>query len=81
MPLASAPRTKYLRPASAERVVGAAVGGEDVGGEALQLEADIEREQAGRRDHHRHADRAEQDQHRIFGAMLARRARTSRAQR
>ena len=71
MPLASAPSTKYLRPASAERRVVALEGGEHVGGEALQLEADIEGEQVAGRDHHPHAERGEQDQHRIFGAIIA----------
>ena len=51
--------------------VAALEAGEDVGGEALQLEADIEGEQVGGRDHHPHADRREQDQHRIFGAIVA----------
>ena len=51
--------------------VAALEGGEDIGGEALQLEADIEGEQVAGRDHHPHADRREQDQHRIFGAIIA----------
>ena len=38
-------------------LVGAAVGSEHVGGQALQLEADVERQQARRRHHHAHADR------------------------
>ncbi len=45
--------------------------GKDVGGEALQLEADIEGEEVAGRDHHAHADRRKQDQHRIFGAEVA----------
>ena len=45
--------------------------GEDIGREALHLEPDIERQQVGRRGHHAHADRREQDQHRIFGAVIA----------
>ena len=49
-------------------LVGAAVGGEHVAREAVQLEPDVERDQARRRDHDAHADRGEQDQHRIFAA-------------
>ncbi len=51
-------------------LVRAAIGGQDVARQAGQLEADVERHQAGRGDHHRRADRGEQDQHRIFGGML-----------
>ena len=36
--------------------------------EALRLEADIEREQVVRRDHHQHAQRREQDEHRVLEA-------------
>ena len=61
--------------------VAALEAGEDIGGEALQLEADIEGEEVGRRDHHPHADRREQDQHRIFGAIVAGRGRTSSSPR
>ena len=51
-------------------LVAAAIGGEDVAGEAVELEPDIERNEAGRRDHHAHADGGKDDQHRIFGGML-----------
>ena len=50
--------------------VAALEAGEDVGGEALELEADIEGEEIAGRDHHPHADRGEEDQHRIFGAIV-----------
>ena len=48
----------------------AAVGGQHVGGKAGKLEPDVEHHQVGGADHHRRADRREQDQHRIFGAMF-----------
>ncbi len=41
-----------------------------IGGQALQLQPDIERQQVVRRDHHPHARRGEQDQHRIFRAQI-----------
>ncbi len=51
-------------------VVRPSVGREHIGSEALELEADVERDQAGRGNHDRSAQRREQDQHRIFGSML-----------
>ena len=61
---------EIFEPRFGRALVGAAEGGEDVGRRGLQLEPDVERDQAGGRDHHRAAERGEQDQHRIFGAML-----------
>ena len=65
-------RTKdeIFQPRLGRALIGAAVGGKHVAGEALQLEADVERDQARCRDHHAHADGGEDDQHRIFGRML-----------
>ena len=40
--------------------------GEDIGGETLQLEADVQRQQVVRADHHAHAERRQHEQHRIF---------------
>ena len=68
MPDDSAPRTKYLRPASVERTIVAVEGGEHVEREALQLEADIERDEVGGRDHQHHAEHGEDDQHRELEA-------------
>jgi len=42
-------------------LIGSAIGGEHVAGEALQLEPDIEADKAAGGDHHAHADRAEDD--------------------
>ncbi len=64
MPDESAPRTKYLRPASLERTIVAPDGGEHIEREALQLEAQVERDEVVRRDHHHHADDGEQHEDR-----------------
>ncbi len=42
--------------------------GHDVGREAIEFEADIQRQQVSRRDHHAHAERGEHDEQREFGA-------------
>ena len=46
-------------------------GGDHVERQAHQLEAEIERDQVGRRDEHHHAGGREQDQDRIFEPLLA----------
>ena len=71
MPDDSAPSTKYFSPASVERSIVAVAGGDDVERQAHQFEAEIERDQVGRRDQHQHAERREQDQHGIFEPLLA----------
>ena len=64
MPEESAPRTKYFRPGFRRLQVVAVEGGDDVGGERLQLQAEIERDQVVGRGHHHHADGAEHEQDR-----------------
>ncbi len=44
---------------------------QNIGGQALQLETDIERQQVDRRHHRAHAHRRQQDEHRILGPHLA----------
>ncbi len=70
MPEDSAPRTKYFSPASVEQHVVAADRGHDVERQTHQLEAEIERNQVGRRNQHQHAGRRQQDQHGVLEAML-----------
>ena len=79
MPDDSAPSTKYFSPASVERGVVAMERGQDVERQAHQLEAEIERDQVGGRDHHQHAERREHDQHRKFEALLPLRAWRNRS--
>ncbi len=70
MPDDSAPSTKYFSPASVERAKSRLIAATHVEREAHQLEAEIERDQVGRRDQHQHAGRREQDQDRIFEPLL-----------
>ena len=53
--------------------------GQHVERQGLQLEADIERDQVVGRDHHPHAERGEQDQHREFEARDLLLVRSSRS--
>ncbi len=63
MPEASAPKTKYFE-ACLGRAHGIPIeGGDHVEREALQLEADIERDQIVGRDHHHHAGSGQHDEH------------------
>ena len=68
MPEAKAPSTKYLTPASVGARVVALEGGDDVERQALQLKAEIERDEVVGRDHHHHAEGGQEDEHRIFEA-------------
>ena len=70
MPEDSAPSTKYFSPASVERTRIAVDRRDHVERKAHQLEAEIERDQVGRRDQHQHAGGREQDQDRIFELLL-----------
>ena len=70
MPDDSAPRTKYFSPASVERTDVAIDRRDHIERKAHQLEAEIERDQVGRRDQHHHAGGREQDQDRIFELLL-----------
>ena len=70
MPEDSAPRTKYLSPASVERTESRSIAATHVEREAHQLEPEIERDQVGRRDQHQHAGGREQDQDRVFELFL-----------
>ena len=72
MPDDSAPRTKYFSPASVERSVVAVDRRHDVERQAHQFEAEIERDEIGGRDHHQHAERRQQDQHRVFEPLRSR---------
>ena len=58
MPDDSEPRTKYFRPASLERTLSRLDGGDDVKRQALQLQAEVERDQVAGRDHQHHAGTA-----------------------
>src|SRR3546814_5439336 len=60
-----------LGPGLARPLGGGHEAGEHIGGEAVELEPDIERHQVARRRHDAHAERGEQDQRRIFGAHAA----------
>ena len=79
MPEDSAPRTKYLSPASAERAESRLEGGDHVEREALQLEPDIERDEIVGRDHHHHAGGGEQHEHRELELHALRARANSRA--
>ena len=61
---------EIFKPRLRRTVVRPPVRCEHIGREALQFEAYVERHETGRGDHHRPAERREEDQHRIFGAML-----------
>src|SRR3546814_9937192 len=56
---------EIFEPGFARPLVGAHEAGEHIGGEAVELEPDIERHQVARRRHDAHAERGEQDQRRI----------------
>ena len=56
------PEDEVLQPGLGRAQIVAVEGGDDVGRKALQLEAEIERDEVVRRDHHQHADRRQHDE-------------------